>query len=217
MAFLLETSMPEGPLSAPNTSFLLFSSVSDGARAVEDKAGRRVGIAEVFAFDGFEGAQVEAADVGHDTRLARRYAPLRKQKQQTGEKYIDSPGVAEAGEISGEGENDVGVLDALVAVGEVFVAETDGGVGGVEAAATSLKGAMAATNGSVGAGRVSGLLVHDRPQFEIYFHRNRGTYPRFLQKSADRVDSRGVEGRQCVAKSEKSLQGKEKNRVSGER
>ena len=44
-----------------------------------------------------------------------------------------------------------------------------------------------------------------------------GTYPRFLQKSAERVDSRGVARRQRVTKGVKSAQRQEKNRVSGEK
>jgi hypothetical protein len=56
---------------------------------------------------------MQAADVGHDARLARRNAPLHTPKQQSGEKFIDAGGVAKPGQLTGEGKSEVGGFDIL--------------------------------------------------------------------------------------------------------
>jgi len=108
---------------------------------------------------------MQAADIGHDARLGRRNASLRKQEQQSGEKFIDLVGVAKPGQLAREGKSEVCSFDMLIAGEEMLAAEAGGVVSGVEAATTTCESAMGATTGIVGVARASGFVVHNIPHF----------------------------------------------------
>jgi hypothetical protein len=70
-----------------------------GAGAIHDDGDLVVG---VFAVDGGEGAEMDAADVGHDSGEARRDALLGEELLEPGEKFVDFKRGLERSDVLGE-------------------------------------------------------------------------------------------------------------------
>ena len=89
------------------------------ARWVLEDEGRYLVVGIEFVFDGGEGAEEQAADVGEDGGVAGCNAILSEDVVEFGEGLVDAFGGLEAAGFAREGGGEVGVLFFVLALGDV--------------------------------------------------------------------------------------------------